>query len=292
MTNEVLNMKRILQILTALITIFYVCSPDAAAQAKIHTKKVKIGDFTTKTTKVVIGDGFTDGALKEEVSSRWRVSPYEFCTKDEYNSLKENSSYYFLFLGTSNDKAHSGMTVLTLTKGGLKSSDDPGKVAVEVACLPVSASDFPSGREMVMMSALIDIIQDYALKAMNSDMKGYTGFDIYKKNVKRSGHKSLVFSEDDLSPALDKNLLDNDSEIKSEEDADEVFTAGTYNTLVSYVVSPSEPHKGSISYQMLIDAETHELYYFAHHKISSSRWAGFDNKDMKAINAPRKRFNQ
>lgn len=285
-------MKYILRILTVIAAITCLAVTDAAAQATIHTKKVKISDFTTKTTKVVIGDGLTDSALREEVSSRWRISPYEFCTMEEYQALKENSGYYFLFIGSSTDREYSGIKVLTLTKGGVKSSDDPSKVAVEVACLPVCASAMPSGREAVMMPALVDIIQDFARKAMGSDFKGYAGMDIYGRNVRRSGHKSLVFSEDDLSPSLDKSLMDSDTRIVSEDEADSIFSEGTYNTLISYVVSPYEPRKGDSSYQMLIDCETHQLYYFKRHKISSSRWAGFDDKDMKAVNAPRKRYNK
>lgn len=283
-------MKHISLILLAAV----IClSPaDASAQARIQTKKLKISDLTTKTTKVVVGDGFADSALREEVSARWRLSPYEFCTAEEYKALKENSGYYFLFIGSSEDKEYAGISTLTLTKGGVKSSDDPAKVAVEVASLPVCSSSSPSGREMVLMAALVDIIQDYSRKAMESDLRGYKGFSIYKKNVRRSGHKSLVFSEEDLSPSIDKSLMDNDTRIVSETEADQIFTDGRYNTLVSFVVSPSEPRKGNFSYQMLIDAETHELFYFKRHKISDSRWAGFDNKDMRAVNAPRKRYNQ
>lgn len=285
-------MKHILHILTVLIAVLSFSTVDMAAQAKIHTKKVRISDFTSKTTKVVLGEGFVDGALKEEVSSRWRVSPYEFCTQEEYKALKENPSYYFLFIGTSEDKDLAGMKVLTLMKGGLKNSEDPDKVATEIVSIPISASEFPSGREMVMMSAFVDIMQDYAKKAMKSDVDGYGGLGLYMKNVRRSGHKSLVFSEDDLSPEMNKSLMDNDTRIVSEEEADKTFEAGTYNTLVSFVVCPNEPRNGDSSYQMLIDAETHELFYFDRHKINSSRWAGFDDKDMKAINAPRKKYNK
>jgi hypothetical protein len=68
---------------------------------------------------------------------------------------------------------------------------------------------------------------------------------------------------------------------------DKAFQDGTYNTLCSYVVAPFDPQNGSWCYKMLIDAGTHELLYFRHHKINARNWAGFLPKDIKAIYARR-----
>ena len=62
----------------------------AQGQIKITTKKEKISDFTAKTTKVVLsGNEMADQFLKDAMSSCWRVSPYEFCTKDEQDAIRE-----------------------------------------------------------------------------------------------------------------------------------------------------------------------------------------------------------
>ena len=67
------------------------------AQAQIDTKKMKISDFTSKVTKVVLtGNPIHDAYMKKAVSSKWNVSPFEFCILSEYESLKSNDSYYFL----------------------------------------------------------------------------------------------------------------------------------------------------------------------------------------------------
>ena len=61
----------------------------AWGQAQINTKKVKIGDFTQKITKIVLsGNEFIDTVFKDEVTARWRISPYEFCTLEEFNNMK------------------------------------------------------------------------------------------------------------------------------------------------------------------------------------------------------------
>ena len=47
-----------------------------SAQAQINTKKEKIEDFTEKTIKVVMtGNIFFDQSFKDEIISRWRISP-------------------------------------------------------------------------------------------------------------------------------------------------------------------------------------------------------------------------
>ena len=285
-------MKRIFGTVVLMLVLACSIAAPAAGQAKINTKKLKIADLSTRTTKVVLGAGdFVAGALRDEVSARWRISPYEFCTVEEYNSLKDDSDYYFLLIASSEEKKYRGLLTLTLLKGGKPKAEDPQKRPVEVASLPISSAGYPSGREVVFLPALLDILQDYVTKAMRSDGAGYTGFDIYARQVRKTGIKRIFFSEDDLVPDMDeafkRRYFDEDMVIMSESEADKAFQDGTYNTLVSYVVAPFDPQDGSWCYKMLIDAGTHELLYFKHHRISVRKWAGFLPEDIKTIFARR-----
>ena len=59
----------ILVLLTALGTV-------ALAQGKIETKKYKIRDLQEKITKVVMtGNDLRDGALRQDIVERWKLSP-------------------------------------------------------------------------------------------------------------------------------------------------------------------------------------------------------------------------
>ena len=285
-------MRRIFKILFISAVLALCASMAASGQARISTKKVKIADLATRTTKVVLGDGgLMDSALRDEVSARWRISPYEFCTVQEYNSLKNNPDYYFLLIARSDEKQYRGMLTLTLLKGGDPKSEDQRKRPVDVASLPVSSSAFPSGREVVFLPALLDILQDYVSKAMRSDSAGYSGFDIYSGQVRKTGIKRIFFSKDDLVPDMGQGFIeenfDEDMLVMDEQDVDKAFQEGTYNTLCSFVVAPFDPQNGSWCYKMLIDAGTHELLYFRHHRINVRNWAGFLPKDIKAISSKR-----
>ena len=87
-------MKRIFRIVSISLLLAFCAQATVSGQARISTKKVKIADLATRTTKVVLGAGdMMDSALRDEVAASWRISPYEFCTAHEYNSLKENPDY-------------------------------------------------------------------------------------------------------------------------------------------------------------------------------------------------------
>ena len=265
------------------------------AQAQIDTKKMKISDFTSKVTKVVLtGNPIHDAYLKKAVSSKWNVSPFEFCTLSEYESLKSNDSYYFLLTtkGQFKKESEPGLTFLSLVKGGGDASKGLDQM-LEVVSFPFASVEDPSGREYVFLPSFIDIIQKYTLDSMENDFDGYTGLPNYTMNISRSGNMTLVFSEADLAadvnPSVRNACFDEDVLVLEEEDAEEYLSPEKSNTLVSYVAVPSEGKPGSFCYKMLIDPQDNTLYYFRKHKITKKFGPGFLAEDIRRITAPRKK---
>ncbi len=282
------DMKKIIILFTAILL------PLAAgAQAQINTKKVKVGDFTEKVTKVVLnGNSFYDTVLKDEITIRWRISPYEFCTLEEFEELKGNDQYYFLIMtqGRFKKETAPGLMFLTLVKGGPEADKGLGNM-LNVVSVPFASAEYPSGREFIFLPALLDIIQEHTLASMEKDINAYGGLGNSAVNIGRSAEMNIVFSEDDLSDSIDNSTIaqhfDKGIIITDEEDADRYMLENAENTLVSYVVVPSEPADGSYCYKMLIDALSYKLYYFRKHKISKSHGAGFLPEDLRRITAPR-----
>ena len=266
----------------------------AWGQAQINTKKVKIGDFTQKITKVVLsGNEFMDSALKDEVTARWRISPYEFCSLEEFGSMKTNEDYYFLIITNGQFKKDSSPTIqfLTLVKGG-KGADESIDGMLEVVSMPIASALFPSGREIVFLPAFLDIIQGYTLDSMEKDTNAYGGLGNYSGNIMHSDDHRIVLSRDDLaipSESLEDGSikLDEGMSVAEEEEVDELMLENAENTIVSYVVAPFEPQPGAFCYKMLIDTQTHKLYYYKRHRISSKAGAGFLKDDLKRIYAVR-----
>ncbi len=266
----------------------------AGAQTQINTKKVKLSDFTEKVTKVVLnGNGFYDTVLKEEVTSRWRISPYEFCTLEEFEKLKGSDQYYFLIPveGQFKKETAPGLQFLTLVKGGAGADEGIGEM-LEVVSMPFASAEYPSGRELIFLPALLDIIQDHTLASMEKDINAYGGLGNYSSNIFKSGDMKIIFSEDDLYHTSTEYAVmqkfDAGMTVTDEESADQYMLDNAEGTLVSYVVAPSEPVLGSYCYRMLIDAQTHKLYYFKKHRISRKSGAGFLPEDISRIASSRK----
>jgi hypothetical protein len=283
-------MKKILILMTAVLLPLM-----ADAQAQINTKKIKIADFSQKITKIVLtGNEFYDLALRDEIATGWTLSPYEFCTIDEFNTLKHNDEYYFLITADGKFKKENepGLTFLTLIKGGKGASDGISKM-LEVVSLPIASAENPSGREFIFMPAFIDIIQNYTAAAMNNDLNGYLGLGSNTESLAKTQSMEFAFAECDLAGDVDRAFrdlnFDSDMLVADEDTTDSMMEAGKSDVIVSYVVAPDEPVNGSFCYKMLIHPESHKLYYFRKHKISKKYGPGFLQEDILRINNQRGR---
>lgn len=278
------EMKRLVIFLAAaLLPIF------ASAQAQINTKKVKISDFTQKTTMVVLtGNMFYDSSLEDEIVARWNVSPYGFCSLEEFEQMKGSEEYYFLLStkGQFKKETEPGLQFLTLVKGGKKAEGGIAEM-LEVVSLPIASADDPSGRETLFLPVFLDIIQAHALESMDHDISGYTGLSNYSLNLHKTGDMVIVFSEDDLSSEITEGTIDSifDDEmlVKTEDEADDYLAKEGSNVALSYVAVPTDAKAGSYCYKMLIDSYSHTLYYFKKHKITKKAGAGFLAEDIKRI---------
>lgn len=281
-------MGRISRKLLAAFVLACLATAACAAQGRIVTRKHRISDFTSKVTRVVLsGNELFDLRFQEEISRRWRISPYEFCSRAEYEASKKSTDYYFLVPvnGQFKDESAPGVAFLSLEKGGEPGSNDPLKASLTLLNFPYASVSFPSGREFVFLPAIIDIIQDYTLQAMTSDVAGYTGLGGYAQRVRKNWDKDIYLSEDDIAEPLP---LGCGLESHDEDDVDAAFAEGREDLLVGYVVAPTDPENGSWCYKMVISANTHELYYFDRHKIGTRNPAAFLPRDIKQLSASKK----
>lgn len=261
-------------------------------QAQITTRREKIKDFTSKTTKVVMsGDEILDEALREAVTTSWSLSPYEFCSKDEFNALKTNAGHYFLLVvkGQEKKEYEPGIDLLTLVKGGPEAAKGINEM-LEVVSFPLRSAQLPSGRELAVLPAIINVMQDLTKTMTSSEMKAYSSLNSYNKNLGKIKNRQLYIPAEDIAPQVDgKTLgkLDQDIFITDEDEVDGILARGAYNAVVSFVVAPADPVDGSVCYKMLFTADTQELLYFKKHRIGSRRGRGFLPDDLKEIKKAR-----
>jgi hypothetical protein len=197
--------------------------------------------------------------------------------------------------GQFKNENEPGLQFITLIKGGADAAKGIDSM-LEVVTVPFAAADFPSGRELIYLPALIDIIQNYTMSSIEKDFSNLGGLSAYATNLTKANKMEIVFAEDDLSDEIteaDKAAMaEKNISITDSEEVDALADGKGSNTLVSYTVAPEEPVAGSFCYKMLIDTNTHELYYFRKHKISKKLSKGFLSEDIKRITAFRPKNKQ
>lgn len=258
----------------------------AGAQAKIYTKKARLADFPAKVTKVVLtGNSMLDESMQREVSARWYLSPFEFCTVEEFNALKNNSSYYFLRFATKDKQAD--ILYVSLMKGGKEDSTTALDSQFEVLSLPYGTQSMSSGREMIFFPAMLDIAQQYIEDASVRNTAGYLGLTSSFRNVPKMRGMSVLVSREDVTSDLARadSLFVGGITLTDEDEADSAFLEEQEGVAVSYCITPMEPSWNARSYVMLIDAYTHELYYYARHRYRQEGRHGFRKGELKIIDS-------
>lgn len=272
-------MRRLITIIATLAI-----SASAFGQAQITTRKEKLSDFTSRTMKVVLsGNHFIDPVLRDALNNTWSISPFEFCTMEEFESLKNNEEYYFMMPVKVRYKKEEtpGITMMTLVKG--KANAKTINDLTEVVSMPVCAADLPSGREAAMLPGLIDVIQGYVSQSLGTS---FPGLKSYIRPLGKSDCDRVVVSEDDIAECVPQDFREKMKkkgiDITSDSEADSLFLDGG-KTLVSYVVTPAEFNPGAVCWKIVIDARTHELYYYKKQDLKSAEYAGFLKSDLKKI---------
>ena len=276
-------MKKITAIVLALA--FSVIS---YGQAQITTKKVKIEDFTEKVTKVVLsGNMFYDSTLKEAVREHWTISPYEFCSIEDFQEMKTDADYYFLIKvkGQFRKESGPGIEFLSLLKGGPEAEKGLDKM-LELITFPYAAVDSPSGRETVFLPLMLNIVQQHVLSSIATDIVAYSPLIAYSNNIGKIKGKQVIMAEEDLSAdvlQLEDDYLKAPIVVTDMDTADEYVAGNVADAVVSYTVCPEDPQPGAFCYKMLVNAEDGELYYFRKHRITRKTGPGFLVEDMNRI---------
>lgn len=225
---------KILLLIWTLVLLFGTMTP-SAGQKRIYTKSFRLQDFKSKTTKVVLGGSEAlNASIRQEVTSYWTISPYEFCTPSQYEKQKTNSDICFLYLEKSR-----GIVYLTLSKGGKPDDSNALKRPLQIISIPISGEQDESGRERVFMPAFISIIQDYVEAAMDSEAAAYGGLKAIARGVPR-GVK--VYSSD--------------------AEAVQVFSRHSADTAVQIVITPDGTPSSKPRHKLVFGASDYRLYQY------------------------------
>lgn len=228
---------------------------------------------------VLSGEELLDLALRNEIKSRWRVSPFDFCYEDQIPSIKNNPNFYILYMNVEK----SSLVYLSLEKCGDNSGASSLNSAMKVLKTPFSPKDFTTGREISYLSAMIDIIQHYVEDAILEDYAIYSSLFQRVSPLSKGRHKKIYIAREDVS--IKDSLLVHSPGIVFADSytVDSLFTAGSPDALIGFCVSSSAPSKKAESYQIIVSADRHELLYYKREKYTEEKKRGFSLKALKEI---------
>ena len=122
---------------------------------------------------------------------------------------------------------------------------------------------------------------------MEKDLVAYGGLGNYTMNISSTDDMNILFVEEDLSDEITddvRNVYFKNGMMSVDMDtADMAMEEYLPRTIVSFTVAPDDAGKGSYCYKMLIDAKTHNLYYFRKHRITKRFGKGFLLEDINRI---------
>jgi len=262
------------------------------AQNILKETRNTFATFGAKITKVVIpSTSLPDLMLRDAVSKGWRISPFEFCTMDDYNMIKEDTNYFFLLRvdGRFRRELEPKIEYLTLIKGGPEVNDGLYS-SRNILTLPLQEIDDNSGTNLYLLPMYIDIIQNHIYKVQSDISLAFKGNTIYSNKVGEIKNKNFLFSIDLLNYKIPKNdfseLFKGDIKLVSQAEIEDAIIENRSNTVVPVIIQPKGCFSGSYCYKLLIGTDSHELFFFRRHKISKRVPLGFTKEDIRKISVP------
>ena len=275
-------------------TLIYICfSALSFAQPRLFSKKDNLKDIGNKTLMVVLeNNSLLNLTIKEAVQKNWDLCKVEFCNNDKFETIKSDTSYYFLLKvnGQFKKEDDPGIEFLSLLKGG---SD--GVMGIEkmydVLSLPLQPVDDGSGYILPFIDAYIKIFKSHVLRIQESKIAITMGISWYSNRLAGISKRKVLINELDLSNFLTPEIIDEDlkenGKCVDEDTIADAMEKSLPDMLVSLCIAPEEPkNNGSYCYKMLVGADDGDLYYFRKQKINANNPKGFLPEDIKKISIP------
>lgn len=270
-----------------------VCLSAGAQIGKWFGRGGHIRDFQSKVTKVVLPseNGMTDLLIRDAVEAGWFISPYEFCSLEDFERLKGDSTYYFLIRvnGRHSRENEPAMEFLSLVKGGAEAARGLDAMP-EILSLPLQPIGDEQGRIFAFLPAYVKIIQAHVLKVIRENRNPFAGVNDYAAGVDGNPDRTILFGENDLAVPGDAALLDEwfggRARTASVAEVEGALQRAAADTLVSLVLAPEINQRGSYCYKMVISADTGELLFFRKHRMTARNGAGFLTEDLKRLSVP------
>ena len=284
-----MNLKRLLltaSLLTALGTA-------ATAQEKVAGAEVIQKFLSTKTCVVLDNNIFNsyNSGIKKAVESSWTITPFEYCSMEDFQKRRRDAQYSFLFVSKDyykDDSDKMTYAFLSLVLGGnYKTVED----MPTLASFPLSYYENQDYEKYVYkLTPIVKFMQNHVnLTKEHPELTEKNIVLYYNRNAEKLGDKKLYIIKEDLPKDLNteakvKPIYAKPFEILAEQDdLESIVASGDEKAVFVHKVGPPKGSPKAARCFNVVIGNDGAVYYFGWHKISSKEPDGFLKGDFKKL---------
>jgi len=247
--------------------------------------------FRTKTLVVLESNPLSEFNLviQDVVKNQWEITDYEFIQASEFDELRMDPQYSFLYttkVTFANDKTDAVYKFLHLSLGGdyFRMNQMP-----DLASVPISFANVGEEHFAYKIGIFVRFVQNHA-KLIKEDPSIVSDNVLkhYNENMGDVSNKTLYLLKDELAPEVNslariKKVYPHRVKLVEKEDIEEAIKSKKEDVVFLHKVGPEGTKINARCYKILIGASDAKFYYFDFHKVSKKDPDGFLESDFKKL---------
>ena len=252
----------------------------------------EISQFMSSKTCVVLDEGNSafNALIKKVVNKCWKITPFEFVRKSEFEQRRKDPAWSFLILTETNferDKSSTRYNFINLLEG--KNVEGISEMP-EICAVPLSSSGEDEIDYGYKLEPILNFMQKHAtLISGDPAITGRRYLRYYNKNVPEVPGRTILVRKEDLSSSI--NTIEkinvyyrNSIKIVTEDAIIQAITDKLPGTLVLIMVGPPvDDNSHGFCFKMLIGTDNNDMYYYNQHLIDSNNPDGLLPSDLKRL---------
>lgn len=277
-----------------LLILFVFPMQDIFAQFEIP-ERADIEKFYKTKTMIVLEDNPMSEynvLIKEIIPEIWKITPYGFCTRADFEELPSKSGVSVLSVEEfffETDKTGVKYNFLCLSLGD---KFNKNKTYFDLFHFPLSYFADEEEEYMHKIPVVIRVMQEFINYLRNNP--GVTKADVRKAFFSESSQlsgKTLYLAKEDAEKSLqDENkfgeIYPYSFKFVSYDDLQEQMINPGTNSVVLFKVGIGKGNKKARCYKAIIGADDGHIYYFDYHLINENKPDGLLLDDLKKIAKP------
>lgn len=263
-----------------------------SAQHNKQVSKEQLEFFKKSTTYVVMDDNPMLGyniTIKPAVDKFWKITPHQFVSSAEFETLRKNPNNSFILLTKVNlTKEKTGAEYLFLNFLMGDTAKDINDMP-EILELPLCYNGVDENSYIYKMGVIVRFAQEHVKTLITAPfLWTYRNMTYYNLNVREIKRKILLVELKDLSDEVNsvekiKAVYPYDVRLVTSEVIENAVNNLSPNTLILHVISPAPDEASGRSYKIIYGVDDNKIYYYNYEKITQKSPAGFLVKDFKRI---------